>query len=455
MARDRDQLTVAFENENTGGVLSGFLADEDVFDRRTLLRIGAWAATALGAIVLAVLSNQSSLSVRREQVAAVDVAHQAQQIQSVAKESQNESRRLASAVETLNSDRDRLYSRVSVLEQGLESVTGTIARQKAVVTVPPPAPAKTASAASDAQAAQNSVAAPAPATPSPPAAAMPPTPVVSPVATTAAKTADKPPVVEAVAPTPPPATVASLSTKTSDPQVTSAAPAALAAAAAPIPPPPPPLVPAKSMMAPPDAAASKLIEPEKPAKAVASVPMPEVVASTPPADKTDAAEKPDARESAPVASSGLVAQKTQFGVDIGGANSVPGLRALWRGLLKSRSNAVLMTLRPIIVIKEASYGPRMQLRLVAGPLDDAAAAAAICAGLLENKRPCETAVFDGQRLTMKGDETGAVSDAKASVAKPATKPYVRRRGGFRRQAGEEAEKKPIPPSALASFFGRR
>ena len=48
-----------------------------------------------------------------------------------------------------------------------------------------------------------------------------------------------------------------------------------------------------------------------------------------------------------------------------------GLRALWRGLLKSRSNAPLMALRPIIVIKEGNSGLGMQLRLVAGPLSDA------------------------------------------------------------------------------------
>ena len=67
-----------------------------------------------------------------------------------------------------------------------------------------------------------------------------------------------------------------------------------------------------------------------------------------------------------------------------------GLRALWRGLLKSKSNAPLTALRPIIVIKEGTNGLGMQLRLVAGPLNDAGAAAKICAVLTENKRPCET-----------------------------------------------------------------
>ena len=64
-------------------------------------------------------------------------------------------------------------------------------------------------------------------------------------------------------------------------------------------------------------------------------------------------------------------------------------------------------MRPIIVIRESSSGLGMQLRLVAGPLGDAAAAAKICAALIENDRPCETAVFEGQRLAMKADEPTA------------------------------------------------
>src|SRR5260370_13007697 len=76
----------------------------------------------------------------REQIGAADLARQAQQIQSVAKESQNETRRLASAIDTLNTDRDRLYSRVTVLEQGLDSVTGSIARQNSVAGSPQAGP---------------------------------------------------------------------------------------------------------------------------------------------------------------------------------------------------------------------------------------------------------------------------------------------------------------------------
>jgi hypothetical protein len=422
MARDIDQLA-GFETENTGGVLSGFLAEEDVFDRRSLWRLGSWGVASVGAVIIAIYANQSSIASHRDQVAAADLARQSQQIQSVAKESQSEARRLASAIETLNDDRDRLYSRVTTLEQGLDSVTGAIARQTAATASPPPAPMAAA-----------------PTEPQSTAKNPGPAPVVAPVATaapTAAKTTDKPPM-DTIAPEQAPAMVSSVAKASSAPGAST----------------PPPLMAAKSMMAPPDAAAAKLIEPEKPANAAATpvAPKPEVVAAAPPED--------DAEADAPAAATPkLAVQRTEFGVDVGGANSVGGLRALWRGLLKSRSNAALTTLRPIIVIRESSSGLGMQLRLVAGPLSDAAAAAKICASLVENDRHCETTVFDGQRLSINGDGpvvTDKLPAAKPSVTKPAAaRTSARRRTSSRRVENDEPAKKPDPPSTLSTFFSRR
>src|SRR5439155_23416101 len=118
--------------EDTGGLFSSLLAEEDEFDRRrTLWRIGSWGVGSVAAIVIAVMANQASLGWRRDQAATSDLVQQANRLQSVARESQNEARRLASAVETLNNDRDRLYTRVTVLEQGLDSVTGAMPRQNA------------------------------------------------------------------------------------------------------------------------------------------------------------------------------------------------------------------------------------------------------------------------------------------------------------------------------------
>ena len=49
MAKDADNLADRFETENTGGVLSGFLAGEDEFDRRdrTAARRGRFAANVV------------------------------------------------------------------------------------------------------------------------------------------------------------------------------------------------------------------------------------------------------------------------------------------------------------------------------------------------------------------------------------------------------------------------
>jgi hypothetical protein len=195
----------------------------------------------------------------------------------------------------------------------------------------------------------------------------------------------------------------------------------------------------QSMMAPPDPAAGRLIEPGKAPGPVIASPIPDVVAAASDAEADDA--------TAPKVS----LQRTEFGVDLGTANSVNGLRALWRGLLKSKSNAPLTALRPIIVIKEGTNGLGMQLRLVAGPLNDAGAAAKICAVLTENNRPCETAIFDGQRLSL-NDPTPA-----------AAKPGPRRRGIAKQSAAtvvEEAPKKPEPPpettqTTFSSIFGKK
>ena len=140
MARDSDNLARSFETEEAGGLMTGFLAEEDQFDRRSLWRLGSWGVGAVGAVVVAVLAHQSSIGLRHEQFANADLARQAQQFQLIAKQSQNETRRLASAIDTLNGDRDRLYSRITVLEQGLDSVTGSIARQNAAAGSPQATP---------------------------------------------------------------------------------------------------------------------------------------------------------------------------------------------------------------------------------------------------------------------------------------------------------------------------
>jgi hypothetical protein len=503
MVKDSDNLAGSLDTENLGGLFTGFLAEEEPFDRRALWRIGTWGVGAVGAVVIGMLANQSSIGSHREQLAAADIARQAQQIQSIAKESQNETRRLASAIDTLNGDRDRLYSRITVLEQGLESVTGAIARQKSAAASTPAATAASATPAGPPPAPMSAAAAVQAATQS----SVPP-PLIGPVATISAASTERPHMEAGNTPAASPPTVASVlhepatapaaatpaaSPAATPPAVTPAAtpPTTMPAASMPAATPAPPaaLMESKSIMAPPDAAAAKLTEPDAP-KNDTKIDAKNDVKNDPPKD-ADAAtpsptSAPDVVASAPPSAAGAepastqsisqpAVQRTEFAVDVGGANSVGGLRALWRGLLKSRSNAPLAALHPIIVVKESRTGLGMQLRLVAGPLGDAAAAAKICAAMLENQRSCETTVFDGQRLAMTTNEEPSTPAAAAPPAasdtastksapdKPApAKPVratTRRHGYYSRRVTtvEDPAKKPDPPpstlsSTLSSYF---
>ena len=464
MAKDSDPLADAFGDKETGGLFSGLLAEESTFDRRMLWRLGSWGVGAVGAVVLAVMANQAQLGWRRDQVASADLARQSDRLQVLTKESQLEARRLASAIETLNTDRDRLYSRVNVLEQGLDSVTGAIAKQNATSQQAPTAKPQEM----------------------PVAAAQPAAPEVAPVASTAASLVDKPRKESKEASnkdasskdsskeaakdqsSPPPQTAAAASLMPQSPPVPSA-PQAL------------PLVASKSLMAPPDPAASKLVQPE-----AAADKKPEPTPA--PTDVAAATAKP--QEATEPETPAIAVQQTRFAIDLGSANSVDGLRALWRGL--SKSNPEVAALRPIIMIKEGNNGLGMQLRLGAGPLLNAAAAAKLCAGLAENDRHCETTVFDGQRLSMRGgsdkgqdkgrdknqdnsqDKTSeknqdSVPQAETTPAPaPAAKPDRHRRSYSSKRSSKREEPAPAPQpaapaakpetasagSTLSSFFRR-
>ena len=103
------------------------------------------------------------------------------------------------------------------------------------------------------------------------------------------------------------------------------------------------------------------------------------------------------------------------------------------------------------MIKESTNGLGMQLRLVAGPINDAGAAARICAVLTENKRNCETAIFDGQRLSLTGDDPAPA---------PGAKPAPRRRGAVAKRAAVVVEEPPKKPetsttTAISSWFGKK
>jgi hypothetical protein len=462
MAKDSDRLAGHFEAENAGGLFSGLIAEETELERRSLWRIGSWAVAAVSAVVIAVMANQASLGWRRDRLGAADLARQGEQIQSLVGENQNEIRRLASALETLNADRDRLFSRVTILEQGLESVAA-FSRQNA-----PPAPA---------QAASPQATAPKLTTPAelPSLQSQTALPNTAPVAVAAPEASEKrqesaPPEAHPAAPSPSQPSVASSRASPPNPPV----PAQQAGAPAPLP--PPIIIPARPHAASPKrvelpktantsadvtasvdatrSAPSNLAEPPKtqeppriqePPRAQEppqELAKPQEAAKTEPQKLQEPPKLQDASESAPK----LPVLRTKFAVDIGGANSIAGLRALWRSLAKS--NPELGALRPIIVIKENSTGLGMQLRLAAGPLTDAATAAQICAKLIESERSCETTVFDGQRLAMKAEDAPSPTGANSAASSRANP----------KRAKKEEPPPPPPntdPSTLSSLFSRK
>jgi hypothetical protein len=94
-----------------------------------------------------------------------------------------------------------------------------------------------------------------------------------------------------------------------------------------------------------------------------------------------------------------VATRTDFGIDLGGDSTIDGLRGLW-GTLKAQHGSTLEGLRPLIAVREGRAGA-VELRLIAGPLANAAAAARLCASLTSALAPCHPATFDGQQLALR------------------------------------------------------
>ena len=366
MTKDQNHFRDDLTDDDGAGWINRFLADEDEFDGRSMWRLASWGVGSVAALIVAILAIRSPAAVNRDQLASAEMARQSQQVQWIARESQNKARELAAAVDTLNSDRDRLYARVTVLEQGLDSVTGALAR-----------PATAAPAASP---------------PPSPIAMVPAQPAPVPSAEADLIGPVKPVEVKAE-PAPPPPRIAPVATS---------APAESAAPAKPS---------------------------EQKAEAPAADQAPTVTAAIAPTEPVTSE-----------APSQNIVRKTDFGVDLGGANSIEGLRAVWRGALKSHSQQ-LASLQPIIVVKERHDGLAMQLRLVAGPLSDAAEAAKLCAEFLTtSNRACDTSVYEGQRLSM-------ISEKKPEAPLHRSK----RRS---KQRSEPVEEKPRT-SSFSSFFGNK
>ena len=92
------------------------------------------------------------------------------------------------------------------------------------------------------------------------------------------------------------------------------------------------------------------------------------------------------------------AARTVFGVDLGAAPNLDGLRTIWRR--EAAASTVVASLQPVVAVRDRGLPTGVALHLVAGPLGDAAAAAKLCAALGPREKACEPAVYDGQRLAL-------------------------------------------------------
>src|SRR5262245_47436102 len=91
-----------------------------------------------------------------------------------------------------------------------------------------------------------------------------------------------------------------------------------------------------------------------------------------------------------------------FAIDIGGANTFEGLRALWSSVRGATAD-LFDDLHPMVAVRE-SKTRGLDLRLVVGPIASTEAATRMCATLLAARRFCQMTIFEGQPLAQTGPE---------------------------------------------------
>jgi hypothetical protein len=99
----------------------------------------------------------------------------------------------------------------------------------------------------------------------------------------------------------------------------------------------------------------------------------------------------------PILDEDNTATRTDFGVDIGGGLNIKTLRTAWSTIRQNHGD-LFEGMYPVIAIRE---GRPVELRLVIGPLVNAAAAARLCGKVANAGLSCQPAIFDGQRLALR------------------------------------------------------
>jgi hypothetical protein len=437
-------------------------ADGEHFDTPALTRLGAWGIGAFIALITVIIVGSTAGGGKRVSAAfdsfkGTPPRPTAAQLLAQAKESESDPRRLSDAVRLLTFDRDRLANRLAALERNLEDLTGSISRTPPVEAPRPAAPEidlpalPSRPAVPPAAERDNPGTPPRPSPAPPPVAKQPPPPIESPSQSSAS------------VPNPPPApggrTPAGTVAAPAAPRAPGQPPAPPPSIISPTPlstsaplgnPPliaPPDTIPARTVTptpAPPPSAAARNADPQDNAAPLAApelappklvTPPPEAPRSTPPVvaaspfvptpRASKLASAPLAHAIVPTdppapgrqtrvsrkrithskavpmeAAADSIATKTEFAVDLGGAQNVEGLRLLWSSI-RSNQPSLVDQLRPVIAVRETEKSGTVELRLVVGPLANAAAAARLCASFSSAGRACEPAIFDGQKLALR------------------------------------------------------
>ncbi len=92
--------------------------------------------------------------------------------------------------------------------------------------------------------------------------------------------------------------------------------------------------------------------------------------------------------------------KTAFGIDIGSGLSLQALRMRWAAI-RTAHPQFFEGLDPIISVREVPHSNRIELRLIAGPIAQPGAAAALCAQLTALGLYCQPTIYDGQHLALR------------------------------------------------------
>jgi hypothetical protein len=125
--------------------------DKWSFDMRALWRLAIWGTTASACLAAAVFAANADVGAQRllamnAPAATPDIVTpppdqpSAAQLAARSAETENETRRLAQAVQALDAEREQLVTRIAMLERNLEDITGSIRAQAAASAPPNPAP---------------------------------------------------------------------------------------------------------------------------------------------------------------------------------------------------------------------------------------------------------------------------------------------------------------------------